>query len=308
MSLIEEFIKRVKNGEQSFEIKKGEGIGYNYIFMLCPVGKAKYVYCDYSSYEHFCSSLDTKLTLAAIVDENMKIYIINPYKLGIYPSDQDKMPDNVVELSCKEADLYVANEIFPKFYTELPIQEITDEDSLSNLKKQARRILLSKDSSLEVKRDVSFFKQQDIADSICGFIDLTEEAKKRLLEYRDYWIHVKSTNAKIKEFMDDKNTLADWEREIAEGLSSVEAKAVSIEFELNGKTAIGKMTPETIIYNMVEGDNFDDYDFCTRTQGKALINKLGAKTWRHEDNCLMGTNIKSITYGKKVLYERELGL
>lgn len=152
------------------------------------------------------------------------------------------------------------------------------------------------------------FNEQDVANILCGLMDFDKEAGKRLNANKEQWITKKSTDEKIKSLMENHEIAADWEIEIADGIRSVQAKIVTVEFELNGKTASIRVNPETIIRKMVYKDYFSGYDFEIAKEGDELIKNLGAEKWCNGENALRCKHITKITYGKKDLYVRKQSL
>ena len=122
---------------------------------------------------------------------------------------------------------------------------------------------------------------------------------------REKWISQKSLSEKIRDLMSNPETASDRELKIAEGLRSVNAKTVVVEFEMNGKRASGKMTPLTILSKLRRNDNFDSYDFEVTKQGEEILKDLGAGSYWSE-NALRCKHITKITYGKKELYVKNI--
>lgn len=114
-----------------------------------------------------------------------------------------------------------------------------------------------------------------------------------------------ATGTTIREDVDNSEVALLWERKIADGIGGVEAKTVTVEFELNGRKTSAKINPETIIRKMIDNDYFSGYDFEVVKRGDELIKKLGAKEWGETENVLRCRNITKITYGRKELYVRE---
>lgn len=52
-----------------------------------------------------------------------------------------------------------------------------------------------------------------------------------------------------------------------------------------------------------QNDYFSSFDFTTMKSGEKIISELGAGTWR-TDSPLTCKHIVKITYGKKVLYQK----
>lgn len=316
MRLIEKFAEEVLKNNESFTVKMPRGnkedVNKTYHFLQDKVGNVRYVY-GFSDYwnEDFYAQLDIKPKLIAIVSSS-KIYVLDIFFLDIYSYGNDKvfLPNNVVILSeyTAKQNEYISGTIFPEFYSNLETNENSIEDSEEELKKRARSFIFSKSADLPNVELKPLLNVQDIAYILCGFTDFKKEVNEKLSKDKEQWIRKKSTDKKIKSLMENPETAAPYEIEIAIGIRSVEAKTVTAEFELNGKIASAKINPDTIIKKMVENDYFSGYDFEIAKRGDELIKELGASTWRNGNNgseLLTCKNITKITYGKKELYVRK---
>lgn len=314
MRLIDEFVERALNYNGSFDInikeRKQKDIT-NYHFLQSNVGKARYIYGMRSwNDEKFYSKVDLKPELVAIVSEGI-VYIVDEIFLQVYRwcnQEEALLPENTKRFDevVKETNEYVSNIIFVGFYNTLDIEEITDENTIAECRKRARDYLFSKEPTVlfEDEKLDEIFNMRDIANALCGFMDIETEAKDRLEKRKSEWISKKSTNEKIRKLMQDDETAFDWEIAIAEGLRSVDVKTVVVEFELNGKRASGKINPDTIIRALKTNDNFSGYDFEVAKHGDKLLEDLGAGDhW--SENALRCKHIVKITYGKKELYVRK---
>lgn len=316
MRLIEKFAEEVFKNNGSFTIKMSrdnkEDGNKTYHFLQDEVGKARYVY-GFSNYwnEDFYAQLDAKPKIIAIVsDEN--IYVLDVFFLDIYVYGNDKvtLPNNVfiLEEYTAEQNENISNTIFHEFYNKLGTDENSITDSEKELKEKARSYIFSKSADLPNVELKPLLNVQDIAHILCGFTDFEKEVKERLNKDKEQWIRKKSTDKKIKSLMENSETAACYEIEIADGIRSVEAKTVTVEFELNGKVVSAKINPDIIIRKMVQNDYFSGYDFEIAKRGDELIKGLGASTWRSGNNgneLLTCKNISKITYGKKELYVRK---
>lgn len=306
--LINKFAEKILNTTKSFmiETKEYNMTGYNF-FMQCNVGEARYVYKEHSHKENFHTDLSLTPELVAIISDG-KIYIVDEYGLGVWGEDTE-LPENtfrITDIIVKKNE-YVESVIFADFYKSLEENPITDEDLLEKCTDEARRILFAKEPIVN-ETIKPMFSEQDIADSLCGVINLEAEAVKRLVADQENWIYKKSYNKKVKELMENHSVAEDYEMEIAEGIRSVDAKTVTVEFELNGKKESGKMNPDTIIRHMQNNDYFSGYDFEIAKRGDELIKKLDAAALILNSNgkeVLTCNHITKITYGKKELYVRK---
>lgn len=314
MRLIDKFVERALNDNGSFDInikEKEKRDTTNYHFLQSKVGKAKYIYgMKCWNDEKFYSKLDLKPELVAIVSEGI-VYIVDEIFLQIYKlynQEEALLPENTkrYEEVVKEANEYVSNIIFMDFYKALGIEEITDKNTIEKCRKCARGYLFSKDPTVlfENEKLNNFFNVRDVANILCGFIDIETEAKSRLNGRKSEWISKKSTNEKIRKLMNDVETAFDWEIAIAEGIRSVKAKTVVVEFELNGKRASGKISPDAIVRVLETNDCFSEYDFEVSKHGNKLLEDLGAGNYWSE-NALRCKHIVRITYGKKELYVKK---
>lgn len=251
MKLIEKFAKEVLNNKGSFTIdiphnnKDGNKI---YHFIQDEVGKARYVY-GISNYwdANFYAQLDTKPKVIAIIAEE-KIYIVDIFFLEIYSYKNDKiaLPDNVIILDdyIANQNKYISNIIFPDFYEKLETDEDCIKESNKSLEKKAKSFIFSKSANLPNVEIKPMLNKQDMANILCGLMDFNKEVDKRLNNNKEQWIIKKSTDEKIKTLMENSEIATDWEIKIADGIRSVDAKTVTVEFELNGKAASIKINPE----------------------------------------------------------------
>lgn len=314
MRLIDVFVEKALNDKGSFEIsikEKSLKDTINYHFLQSNVGKARYIYGMKSwNDEKFYSKVDLKPKLIAIVSEGI-VYIVDEFFLGVYNYNQKEtwLPKDTKRFDevVKEINEYVSNKIFVDFYNALDIENITDKYTIEECKKRARNYLFSKEpnASFEDEKVNAIFNENDIANSICGFIDIETEANKRLDSKRAEWILKKSINEKIRNLMKDSETAFDWEIAIAEGIRSVDAKTVIVEFELNGKRASEKITPDNIIRILRTNDYFSGYNFKIAKNGNELLKDLGAESGWNSKNAIRCEHIVKITYGKKELYVRK---
>lgn len=311
MTLINEFVEKAKNNTGSFSITIDEGRKdiSNYRFLQGDVGKARYIYGMRSwNNDRFYSDICLKPELVAIVSDG-KVYVVDEFFLQIWQKEVP-LPENTIRFDEKVdvVNEFVSNVIFTDFYNSLEVVDITREDILEECRNMARKYLFSKTpaETFENEKLDNLFSKKDVANILCGFMDADTEARKRLEADREKWISQKSLSEKIRDLMSNPETASDWELKIAEGLRCVNAKTVVVEFEMNGKRASGKMTPETIISNLRINDNFDSYDFEVSRQGEEILKNLGAENHWRSENALRCKHITKITYGKKELYVKNI--
>lgn len=305
MDLIAEFVKNVMSGDGSFTLTESESpfdTERRYSFVQEKVGNAKFVYGEYGYNGDFYTSLTKKFELVAIVAQE-KVYLHNAFFFGVYRGMEQSLPENVDGL-CNFAvslDECVNSAIFPAFYEELEAVKVSEK----NCREKARSALLTLGNPDFYIAEVmpQLFEEQDAVKVLCGLMDMEKEAKLRLEKDREEWCKSKSEKEKIRELMATPGVCQDWELAIAAGLKSVDAVNVTVTFEMNGKRATGKMEPIVIDNTLISNDTFSGWNFATATQGEKVIEELGA-TNHWGENPLKCQHICKITYGKKVLYER----
>ena len=310
MRLIDEFVKKALVETGSFNIVMKAMYSdkeTTYHFMQDNVGKARYIYGAYSLDKTFYSSLNTKWKLVAIVSDGM-VYIIDKFFMEVYLQDA-VLPEKTVKIDdiVWEKNEYIKNSVFPEFYNRLETDEAKRNINPLTCERDARKYLLSDDPYIPNIQVDRMFTTEDITNMLYGFIDMDQEAKNRLEKDRESFTTQKAINQTIAELMERKKGVENWELEIAEGLRSVDAKTVTVEFELNGNIASGKIEPRHIRRILIDRDYFSGYYFVTTRSGKKLLATLGAAEWMGKDSkpVLTCKNIKRITYGKKELYVRK---
>lgn len=312
MELIDKFASRVMRERDSFLIKEVESDKSTkyYHFLQGNVGKARYIYGIYSwEDEKFYSKIEhgayEKYGLVAIV-RGKNVYVYDEIFLGVWDRRKNtELPANVRFLSdvTNNKNKHVSDVVFRQFYDALKATEIEDEGTLKLCMTEARKILFSKDGVLEEKKLDPMFNEQDIANMLCGFVNIDNEALRRLEKDIDSWILKKSVYEKIKALVESEEVAETWELAIAKGLRSVDAKTVTVEFEFKEKTGVAKIDVKKVLELLVGNGYFSDYDFVTRKMGKELFESLRASdsTFDKENHLKCG-HISKITYGTKILY------
>lgn len=307
-NFVNDFVDKVLKEDDSFALTKkepGKKDAWYYQFLQCKVGNGRYVYGCRGYNEEFYLSFDKEPKLVAIVADGV-VYIVDAWFFDVW---QDvPLPLNAEHFyrsKIKSVNEYFQDVIFSEFYNGLEPSQLTDGDC-AFCAKEARKIMLSKKSSLDDVKPDSGFSEQDVAKILCGMMNLEEEANKRLEAEKEAWSIEKAKYEKKKEYIDSSFGVAEWELKIAEALRSVDAKNITVEFEYNGKKASEKMNPEKVARVLLESDKFDEFDFATRVQGGQVIKTLGASTSHWDENTLRCEHISKITYGKKELYVKTL--
>lgn len=302
---IEKFAETVRKGDSSFTLNDGKNNRHYYHFMEDRVGKVKYIYGFDSYYgegDTFCSKLNSNPSLTAI-EADSTIYIVDRFIFDIYGEDVS-LPENIELFSnlVREKKEYVFNVIIPQFYDSLDTEGIIEEYRLDSCRKDARYAKLSLNHNIpSLSSDGYELKEKIVADDLCGFCSIYEAVIKELEENKKYWLGNKAIKEQIKKFIEDPETTEAWEEAIAEGLRKVDAKLVTAEFEVNGKKASAKISPQTIIHKLIHQDSFSSWNFDSHKQGEELEKELGVGRF----SPLYGRHISKITYGRKTLYVRD---
>ena len=310
MSNLKEFKEKVLSTENPFLLNDGYGK------ILCakvPIGQAEYIYTmrEYLDGKGIVTNIFEKMEMTAIV-KNGKIYMVKPY--NVMSSFQEEYPEDVFYLNdsyLDEINLQIKKKVFDKLYDELETITLTKKEDIE-CQNNARTILLYKKNIDEYitnrqMADIGRISIQNFADSLCGVINLEEEIRKDFDNNKEMWIKLKSSLERIKDIVVEtpETVLEAYEQCIVDGLYSVDAKTVQVKFSYYGKTATGKVERDTILRMLVSNDYFSSYNFTTRNSGEKIIKELGAgkSRWAPEE-VLTCKHINKITYGKKVLYEK----
>lgn len=302
MKTINEFVNHINNGENSFIINKE----LKCIVCTCAtIGRAKFVYANYS----YCSitSIDKMELIAIVADET--IYIVSGYILDIWRNDNDELPENVISFSEVTKDYnYCVKSYFQSFYDGLSVEEAQMEEIIKDygeydLQQRARQYILDGKGQPEISLSEEFITTDEMRDILAGYEDFDKIVLKKLETTKKSWLRTKAYRTVIKNLMENPTIVKFYEAEICKALNNLDAKTVTVEFNMNGTTATGKVNPQEIVRMIINNDYFSDYNFCNGKEGESIIKKLGATKWRGENsNVLTCEHIVKITYGKKVIY------
>lgn len=309
MSNLKEFKEKVLSTENPFLLNDESA---KILCVKVPIGQATYVYTmrEWLDGKEIVTDISDNLEITAIAKEDT-IYIIQPYQ--IMDKVTEEFPENMFRIDNEfreKIKLRIKKEVIDKMYEELDIPALSElkEDEC---KKIARWVLVYKKDineyvEMRVNANIGELSIQKFADSLCGVINLEELARDEFKTHQEMWKKIKAETERIKELVLKKpeTVLEGYEQKIVDGLHSVDAKAVQVEFLYNGKTATGKVNRDTILRILSQNDYFDSFSFTIMKNGEKIISELGAGTWR-TDNPLMCKHIVKITYGKKVLYQNQ---
>ena len=310
MSTLKEFKEKALSQENPFLLNDGHG---KILCVKVPIGQAEYIYTmrEYLDGKGIVTDIYEKMEMTAIVKTG-KIYMINPY--NIISRCDEEYPENVYYIRdtyLEDLNLQIKKNVFDSLYDEMEIVPLTESEELNCLNIARENLIYDKNiDEYILNRQISNIEKitaQNFADYLCGIIDLEEEMRKRFNNKKEMWVKLKSSMERIKElvFKMPETVLEEYEQRIVDGLHSVDAKTVQVEFLYNGKSAIGKVEKNVILRILVTNDYFSNYNFTTTKSGEKIIRELGAGKWRSDSReVLTCKHINKITYGKKVLYEK----
>ena len=304
MEFIKEFIEKALNEKQSFLMKKDE----QYIsFFQNDIGAARYIFAVYNFWNKDViglSDLDLEPKVIAIVANDL-VYILDPYFFDVYP-ESGRIPDEsrmaFFSDICQNAQKQIQEEIFPNLFENLVLNRELDKNELEMCRQRARDALLKGDDFSYDECDIELSKSQ-IAQTLCGFSTVAELAEDMFWENVDKYRTRKAYMQTTISLLESQDIVEDWEQRLANGLHSVDAKTVTVEFTFNGKTASAKIEPNKILYKLTESEYFNDYDFVTSKSGEQLFKELNASNrWDKEQEALTCKHITKIKYNREVLF------
>ena len=306
MKIINEFIDHINNGESSFIINRE--LERKIVCTCATIGKSKFVYANYSY--RSITSIDKMELISIVVDE--AIYIVNGYILDIWRNN-DELPENVIELSEATKDYnYRAKPYFQSFYDGLSVEEAQMEEIIKDygeydLQQRARQYILDGKGQPEISLSKEFITTDEVRDILAGYEDFEKIVFEKLETDKKSWLITKAYRTMIKNLMENPTIVKPYEVKICKALNNLNAKTITVEFNMNGITATGKVNPQEIVRMIINNDYFSNYNFCNGKEGEAIIKKLGASAirWGGENgNVLTCEHIVKITYGKKVIYTK----
>lgn len=252
MSNLKQFKEKVLSTENPFLLNDGSA---KILCVKVPIGQATYVYTmrEWLDGKEIVTDISDKLELTAIVKENT-IYVILPYE--IMTKATEEYPDNMFRIDdefLEKFKLRIKKEVIDKMYEELDIP-VLSESIEDECKKIARWVLVYKKDiheyvEMRVNANIGEISIQKFADSLCGIINLEENARDEFKAHQEIWKKIKAETERIKELVlkNPETVLKDYEQKIVDGLHSVDAKTMQVEFLYNGKTATGKVNRDTIL-------------------------------------------------------------
>lgn len=301
LMLLSKFRTKILEGEsilQPFSIRRPPDF---YHFFTDKVGKAYFIYGIHTwNDKKVHADITNKVSPVAIVVKN-NIIITDMLFFCIYSSDEITLPPNMMFLSTvtNNFNVLIQKAVFNPFYDALPVTSLEDKD----YELRARKALLMGKTFSHTPPTP--FSLQDVVNSLCGFINLEKEAKRKFYNNKEDWIRIKSEEAKISELLLNDKVADEWEKDMARALLNTDAVNVTVEFVYDEKSYETKMEPTRLLQNLVDKSYFSRYDFPTNNIADNISTKLGISFYTGDKNHLTCKHINKLTYRKKDLYVKE---
>lgn len=293
-------------GETNFVIH-GKNPKDVYHFIVADIGKAKYIYSANSyNKDYFYAEPDVKYELAAVYDtKNAIFYVRNGYRFGLNSVCNAELPSGCRYIGdcIKEATDYANSVIFPNYLCSIPSLPLNDAQARSCKYEAKRIILLNEDFRIEPASSVD---EKIFLMNCCGFEDICDALIVEWDKDNQQYMEIASKYRCIKSYLDNPDSIVQqWEMRMAEGLRNLnDAKTVNLEFELNGQKETAKITPLNLLIRLYsQRDYFLSCEFVGKT-GTELFNSFGLRDYQ-DNRHITCENISKITYGKKVIYDRD---
>ena len=310
--MITEILNRLRLGESSFILNGSARGEYTYLFMTADAGKGKFVYVASSfkgNIEDFLSpsSLSAPKVFAIFVDNILYIFDLHavdiPYSVGyeILNDIDGALPLPTAELS--EKAINWSNEFIENL--------VVPADFKYNVAVLEKSVFNARLGSLDTSyREFSYNIPVDEAVKIlCDIDDRTEDALKEdiismLEEKREYYTTQKAYEEKVKKILSEEILSPEEADEVtlSKVMRSSTAKYVNVTFDVDGIILTGKVEPSRILRVLTEKSDFSSWNFSTNVSGEKILNeyiKHFGRTFK-----LRCKHIKTIDYGKKIIYSR----
>lgn len=314
-----QFLSCVNQGDISFTLKDPLYVNGTYLhFLRGEVGDAYFYY--YANGNSDCSNANLNLKYeCGAIERDGKIYLIDPFIFGVYQQDiAVVLPDNMISMYAyiAECNKTILRPEMISFFDSIHIDETSCEyldyceRYKSNLYRLARKNALSMPEKVEDYADSIFdsfnstFTRMDIVNNICKGISLKDVAKEKFEEQKKRLIILKMDQHFTEKIVAEMK-IEEWEHTLAKAVLDLDVKYVNVFFEFHGQSVSAKMTPKSIWENLYTEDWLGAYDFATYKEGEKVLALLGASAYGEAAEKLYLKHITKITYGKKVLYERE---
>lgn len=302
---IKEFIDKVLSTDQAFTI--ADGTSSPDWFIQSWIGKSKIIYetKDYRSEGSEMPGFEAEF-VAMVTDG--KVYMSQPTR---YIMSDDKLPKELVIIEQKAAEYQEEGEqMVDEFYKSLKpsIIEAKDNYKLIDLWKIARSCVLGMNSPEEFARACrpNFYISVGQAYALEAWrLELKDLVDAHCADQAEKMAFIKGRDILLRKQMADPDIVDPWEKEIVKSLNGLDAKSVAVEFTKNGIRAVAKMSPETLLKNLLKRTPLNEWDFCVYKQGKQLLDTLVGKR-PESDGRLYCSDINTIVFRGKVIYKKEI--
>lgn len=258
------------------------------------VGKSVYIYGDYTCYGKIPSE---NFELLAIVTENLKV-VFNRYRLF---KSYDDNPEGYISIDdyMENLNRYEVAEKYTELYNALPTEKISPEYEKAYAQEARYNLLVSgKSKDFETPELVN---KDNVKSILAGYTAPDEIILDYVSNKKEQIIGGKSRREYIEKLMTEKSVAEPWEVELSESLRKLDAKAVTAEFNFNGKSASGKIDPEDLLRTLANKSDFSSWNFANGAEGEKVLAHLGAN-WKNRLTC---DHIQKITYRGKIIFERK---
>ena len=314
MTMIEQFVEKVKSGEQSFTIQNERGVDVTH-FVRFKNGQADCYLASGRLFDEHFGLPRHSYRIAAIVSGG-KIYIVDWVVFGIILSDRklaiESMKD-VVDFDefNERLNETLYNIILPKYYDVLSIDTpVTEyyERNEQEVKTEARKRLFHiSTETLESfgKRWIDKISTNQAARMLYNESDVGKIYLENFEKQKDSIANFKLNQIAVQALIDSGVAAEDWEIAIADALAETAAKSVMVEFSANGKTGTARMESEKLLYIMAYRGYFDEYSFSSTKEGNNLLRSLDIPKFGDLEERLCLCNIQSIYFRGIKIYERK---
>ena len=248
---------------------------------------------------------------AAIIDSNGYVYLEHLYVFGEIKAEDLPLNvtciedgyNNLIETNVRQ---YVSN--YVARLPDIPI-EVTEKNEYSLRNRARANIVYGPFIDLPRSEQSGWLRGLytliDFKMTLCGLVDLEQLLHDRLGKLENSFTMEKATRKIVEQLENDPVTMSDSDRRLADALRGIDAKNVNVEFERDGKTAVGKLEP----YNIQEALSdmrgaISVYSFSVLREGREVFDALGLKPTSWGADEIKCKDIKRITYRGKELYTR----
>lgn len=306
MTMIARFIEAVDRGLTTFTLANQHRGVFHFISNV--IDGARFFYCAHSYDENdaIFFNPESKYELAVIV-ANRDFYFFDTYTFDRYNGKNES--DYEINRVCWFDDYvsqlhgYYKTTALKSYLDSIEATKTEDSAVIEEAKEKARNCILD-GKPFSLTCDVKLTGTDAIAIMV-GYASIVDVCRSYFEKDKEHWEYVKSLKVLVEDYMfNNRSTVVeDWEMRMAEALTSIDAKTVTIVGENNGLVAESKMETEKILRNLKNKDAFSALEFPTEKTGRDFIKAIGLSDsgWRSGFNCGM---IQRILFRKKAVYER----